>query len=485
MTRAIKPSPARAEPHDATAWFPVPDASALPSIQALLDAAIATSHDPVLDAALDTMPLDEIDLVALEALVSLTPARAEPHDAAAWLPLPGDLDSLPELGDMLEPSAQVRAAVVAEAEAVISDASAAAEAAVAPSPARAEPHDSASWLPLPDPASLEPLAGLSPPNVSRPSRRHRVGATARRPRTWILLTLVVVTVVAGMRLTAEPTPVAVAGVAPIRVSVDLDGAVTTISTTARSAAGLAKQLDVGKLVAVRHAPTRLAPGSTVVLRTRKSGQLDVDGQVLPYDSPSLTVAELLSAYGIALDGDDTSSPTPDSVLADGTAVQVIRVGAATRQTQEAIPFAEEVVDDPTIPIGEEREIRAGVPGVATVTWRARIENGVEVGQVPLSKVPTTEPVSRVVGRGTSADWHWDALANCESGGRWGTVDGGSPSYDGGLGILRENWVHYGGLQFAPNAGLATREEQIVIAQRIYDQYGWDPWGCARTLHWPI
>ncbi|HEX5586558.1 MAG TPA: ubiquitin-like domain-containing protein, partial [Acidimicrobiia bacterium] len=368
MTRAIKPSPARADPHDATTWFPVPDPSALPTIDALLlDAADGLTGDaPTEDAHAGDQPAgDVLDLVALEALVSLTPARATPHDAAAWLPLPGDLDALPDLGDLLEPSPEVRAAVVAAAEAVITDASAAAEAAVAPSPARAEPHDSSTWLPLPDPASLVPLAELSPsePEGPRPSHRQRAGAAARRPRTWILLVLIAVTITAGLRLSSEPTPVAVAGIAPIRVTVDLDGAVTTISTTARSAGGVARQLHVGKLVAVRRAPTHLGAGSTVVLRTRKSGQLDVDGQVIPYDSPSLTVAELLSAFGVALDGDDTTSPSPDSVLADGTAVQVIRVGAATKQTQEAIPFDEEVVADPTIPIGQEREVQAGVNGV--------------------------------------------------------------------------------------------------------------------------
>ena len=40
--------------------------------------------------------------------------------------------------------------------------------------------------------------------------------------------------------------------------------------------------------------------------------------------------------------------------------------------------------------------------------------------------------------------------------------------------------HYGGLEFAPNAGLATREEQIIVGERIYDDYGWYAWGCART-----
>ncbi len=130
-------------------------------------------------------------------------------------------------------------------------------------------------------------------------------------------------------------------------------------------------------------------------------------------------------------------------------------------------------------------ITAGKNGAATVTWRERVENGVVVGRTMLSKVPTVEPVANVVGYGTKADWHWDALANCETGGKWNTIDpAGAQGYHGGLGIYQPNWVHYGGLQFAPNAGMATREEQIIIGQRIYNDYGWDAWGCANhTLGW--
>ena len=63
-------------------------------------------------------------------------------------------------------------------------------------------------------------------------------------------------------------------------------------------------------------------------------------------------------------------------------------------------------------------------------------------------------------------------------------DPGGGLNDGGLGIARVTWIGFGGREFAPNAGLATREEQIIVGQRIYAQYGWDPWGCAHNvLHW--
>jgi len=58
---------------------------------------------------------------------------------------------------------------------------------------------------------------------------------------------------------------------------------------------------------------------------------------------------------------------------------------------------------------------------------------------------------------------WKKVSICEEGGNWsyqGNV------YSGGLGMLNSTWIAYGGLQYAPNAGLATTDEQIAIAKQI-------------------
>ena len=78
------------------------------------------------------------------------------------------------------------------------------------------------------------------------------------------------------------------------VTIDVDGTTRTVRTTERSADGLAKQLKLGKLVAVRNEPGRLAAGASVVYRTRVSGSLDVDNQTVTFDSPSRTVASSCS-----------------------------------------------------------------------------------------------------------------------------------------------------------------------------------------------
>ncbi len=54
-----------------------------------------------------------------------------------------------------------RAASASDSETIVREAAAAVEAAVAPSPARAEPHDPATWLPVPDPDTLLTIPELA------------------------------------------------------------------------------------------------------------------------------------------------------------------------------------------------------------------------------------------------------------------------------------------------------------------------------------
>ena len=74
---------------------------------------------------------------------------------------------------------------------------------------------------------------------------------------------------------------------------------------------------------------------------------------------------------------------------------------------------------------------------------------------------------------------WDRLAQCESGGNWSINTG---TYDGGLQFLDSTWDAMGGEQYASSANLASREQQIVIAERTLDEAGWGAWpACARRL----
>lgn len=66
---------------------------------------------------------------------------------------------------------------------------------------------------------------------------------------------------------------------------------------------------------------------------------------------------------------------------------------------------------------------------------------------------------------------WDKIAAKESSGNWGDNNSGnnmtsSGAPRGGLQITDGTWKAYGGLQFAPTAAQATKEQQIEVAKRI-------------------
>lgn len=75
---------------------------------------------------------------------------------------------------------------------------------------------------------------------------------------------------------------------------------------------------------------------------------------------------------------------------------------------------------------------------------------------------------------------WDQLAYCECGGNWGCNTGNG--YYGGLQFTATAWTGFGGEEFATHAHLATREQQIVIGERILNRMGWGAWpGCTRKM----
>jgi resuscitation-promoting factor RpfB len=75
---------------------------------------------------------------------------------------------------------------------------------------------------------------------------------------------------------------------------------------------------------------------------------------------------------------------------------------------------------------------------------------------------------------------WDRLAQCESGGNWAINTGNG--YYGGLQFLGSTWRAYGGNEYASRADLASREQQIDIAERVLDDVGWGAWpACTKRL----
>ncbi|WP_328339592.1 LysM peptidoglycan-binding domain-containing protein [Streptomyces violaceus] len=74
---------------------------------------------------------------------------------------------------------------------------------------------------------------------------------------------------------------------------------------------------------------------------------------------------------------------------------------------------------------------------------------------------------------------WDRIADCETGGAWSQNSGNG--YFGGLQLSQEDWENHGGLDYAPSADLASRSQQIAVAERILADQGAGAWRTCGLL----
>lgn len=73
---------------------------------------------------------------------------------------------------------------------------------------------------------------------------------------------------------------------------------------------------------------------------------------------------------------------------------------------------------------------------------------------------------------------WDAVARCESSGNWRINTGNG--YYGGLQFAQGTWEGFGGLRYAPRADLASKDQQVAVAERTLQGQGTGAWPvCGR------
>jgi hypothetical protein len=95
---------------------------------------------------------------------------------------------------------------------------------------------------------------------------------------------------------------------------------------------------------------------------------------------------------------------------------------------------------------------------------------------PTSPVMHPELVAQLRSKKGGSIAFWEAVSWCETNHDWD--DGGY--YSGGLGMAQSVWVNYGGKQFASRPSKATKQEQIIIANRTAF-FGFQTKNVFRTL----
>ncbi|MGF1426462.1 transglycosylase family protein [Kitasatospora sp. LaBMicrA B282] len=116
-----------------------------------------------------------------------------------------------------------------------------------------------------------------------------------------------------------------------------------------------------------------------------------------------------------------------------------------------------------------RNENAAATTTATKRNRARLAI---LGAAAVAVVPVAGLVTATTASAASVST-WDAVAQCESTGNW-SINTGNGFY-GGLQFTSSTWAAYGGTQYASQANLATKAQQIAVAEKVLADQGPGAW----------
>jgi uncharacterized protein YabE (DUF348 family) len=288
-----------------------------------------------------------------------------------------------------------------------------------------------------------------------------------------------------------------------KLTATVDGQTREYWTTATTVDSALKDLGIRAEGAVLSA-SRSQPlgrgGLTLAVTTPKQVTFVADGKTRTVTSTSATVFGLLAELGVVKKVDDVVSPAMPTALDDGLKVVLKRVVIKQERATEAVGYSTTKQRDSSLYKGQTKVVTPGKQGARLVVRQKTWVDGKLAKTAVVSQKVTRKPVAAVVKVGTKARpasssssprsagntsgaglnlanaAMWDRIAQCESGGNWSINTGNG--YYGGLQFATASWLANGGADFAPRADLASRAEQITVANRYYAKAGLGPWGCA-------
>jgi resuscitation-promoting factor RpfB len=267
----------------------------------------------------------------------------------------------------------------------------------------------------------------------------------------------------------------------------VDGQPTDVWTTAPTVAEALSALGYQSSDFVSVSRSRRLPltATSIELRTPKGVTVLHDRKTQRVVSTAPTVGALLHELGLTVGLHDRVIPAAASAVKPGLKIRLERVVTKTATVRESVAFAVVRRNDSSMYEGSSKIVTSGVQGSASVTYRTVYVDGKVASRKVIARKVLTAPKTQVVRVGTKnrpvapapvssgGGLNWDAVAACESGGNW-HINTGNGFY-GGLQFDYGTWLSNGGGAYAPRADLASREQQIAIATKVYNARGSSPW----------
>ena len=287
-----------------------------------------------------------------------------------------------------------------------------------------------------------------------------------------------------------------------KLTVTVDGQTKEYWTTATTVDSALTDLGIRAEGAVLSA-SRSQPlgrgGLTLAVTTPKKVVFVADGKKRTVTTTGTTVFGMLAELGVVKKVDDIVTPAMPTALDDGMKVVLKRVTIKKVRSTESVAYPVTKVKDSSLYKGQTKVVTPGKKGTKTVVRQKTWVDGKLTTTKVLAQKVLKKPVTAVVKVGTKSRpaastttrdagntsgaglnlanaAMWDRIAQCESGGNWHINTGNG--YYGGLQFATASWLANGGDDFASRADLASRAEQITVANRYYAKAGLGPWGCA-------
>jgi uncharacterized protein YabE (DUF348 family)/transposase len=277
---------------------------------------------------------------------------------------------------------------------------------------------------------------------------------------------------------------------PLQLSVDghQSRQVWTTALTVDDALTQLSMSDAAPAAASRASRLPLA-GMALPVVSAKNVHINDGGVTSDRRLAALNVGLLLAAADAPLEQDDNVVPPASTPVTEGMRITVTRIRTQKVTARMPLPPSTRRIADPAMNMSRHVIEDPGTPGTQDVIFAVSIVNGVETGRRLVAHdivTPARPSVVRIGAKpGTavppvSSGATWDALAACESGGNW-AINTGNGFY-GGVQFEQNTWERHGGLRYALRADLATREEQLAIAEVTRAWQGWGAWPvCSKRL----
>lgn len=181
----------------------------------------------------------------------------------------------------------------------------------------------------------------------------------------------------------------------------------TTYTAQQSPTAIAKQAGIELLpedkVEVERSDNVLQEGiisQKVVVNRAEPVNVNLYGAPILVRTHAKTVAQVLEEKNIKPQPSDTVTPALDTPVTANMQIFVVVVGKQVITQEEEIPAPVQTVNDPNTPVGQTVVQQPGSPGKKLTTYELQLENGKEVSRKLIQEVVATQPIAKVIAKGT-------------------------------------------------------------------------------------